>query len=129
MDIRVWKNSVSVIFIKVRPNMKQQKKTVRLDYRFNLDNICKEYDNIQCFPDVVTILKNMTPYFAYAPFWPYNYQVKKSQMILREQRDSVLNINGMSSDIQELYICPECMREDTANYGEPYLHTELCVVR
>ena len=111
-------------FYQSTPKYETAKKTVRLDYRFNLDNICKEYDNIQCFPDVVTILKNMTPYFAYAPFWPYNYQVKKSQMILREQRDSVLNINGMSSDIQELYICPECMREDTANYGEPYLHTE-----
>lgn len=106
------------------------KMSVRLDYRLNLDNLCKQYDKILCFPDVVTVLKTMTPYFAYAPFWTYGYQAKKSQMILREQTRDVLNINSMASDIKELRVCPECIKKDKEKYGEAYLHVEhhLCGV-
>lgn len=100
------------------------KTPIRLDYRFNMDNICKEYEEILCFPDIMKILKEMTPYFAYAPFWTRGYQARKTQMILREQRDSALNINKITMDVKELHICPQCMQEDINSFGEPYLHME-----
>ena len=97
---------------------------VRLDYRFNLDYLCGMYGELKCFPDVISVLKNMIPYYALMPFWSYGYQVKRSQMILREQRKSILNIGPLDNDVKELRYCPECAKEDRNVYGEPYLHTE-----
>ena len=67
-------------------------KMIRPDYRFNLDNVCKWYENIRCFPDAMTILHDMTPYFTVAPFLTRGYQVMRSQAILREQTGGILDI-------------------------------------
>ena len=66
--------------------------TLSPDYRFNLDNVCKWYENIRCFPDAMTILHDMTPYFTVAPFLTRGYQVMRSQAILREQTGGILDI-------------------------------------
>ena len=99
-------------------------KMIRPDYRFNLDNVCKWYENIRCFPDAMTILHDMTPYFTIAPFLTRGYQVMRSQAILREQTGGILDISRLRYDVNEFHVCPECYKKDTDVYGEAYLHTE-----
>lgn len=41
---------------------------VRLDYRFNLDHICSENEEFECFPDVRSMIAEMTPLTALFPF-------------------------------------------------------------
>lgn len=99
-------------------------KMIRPDYRFNLDNVCKWYENIRCFPDAMTILRDMTPYFTVAPFLTKGYQVMRSQAILREQTGGVMDITKIRYDVKIFHTCPECCKEDADTYDEGYLHTE-----
>lgn len=95
----------------------------RLDYMYGLETECKKYNDIQCFPNVETILKQMMPVYALSSLQPYGMQVKKIEMILREKTGSIFDITQRDHDIQSLYMCPECMKEDIREHGEAYYHT------
>jgi len=96
---------------------------VRLDYRFNLDHICSENEEFECFPDVRSMIAEMTPLTALFPFMTRGYQAECMEILLREHSGCKLDIPVMDSDITELHVCPDCAREDIAAYERPYLHT------
>lgn len=96
---------------------------VRLDYRFNLDHICSENGEFECFPDVRSMIAEMTPLTTLFPFMTRGYQAECMEILLREHNGCKLDIPVMDSDITELRVCPDCAREDIAAYGRPYLHT------
>lgn len=96
---------------------------VRLDYRFNLDHICAENEEFECFPDIRYMIAKMTPLVTQFPFMTKGLQAKNLEILLRERTGSKLEIPTMKSDIAELHVCPDCVREDIVAYERPYLHT------
>ena len=96
--------------------------TAPLDRMFNLDNICDEYSQIQCFPNLETIIHNMTIFPAIQPFLSEKEQTKRFMVMLREKQESVLDFSYMKSTVSKLHVCPQCMKRDVAKYGEAYYH-------
>lgn len=72
---------------------------VRLDYRFNLDHICAENEEFECFPDIRYMIAKMTPLVTQFPFMTKGLQAKNLEILLRERTGSKLEIPTMKSDI------------------------------
>ena len=96
---------------------------VRIGYLPNLEMICKRYEDIPCFPAAETIMRYMTPLYTLFPLLQAGLQVRRSQYLLRENTGKLLQILPQSHDINELRVCPECMKEDIEKIGEAYYHT------
>ena len=92
----------------------------RLDWLFGLERLCQEYEKIQCFPDIWTIMGRMTGTFAVFPFLAYGYQALRSQVMLRSSK---IYRMALDSDVEHLCVCPKCMEEDMNEKGESYYHT------
>lgn len=93
-----------------------------LDRIFNLDNICSEYGQMQCFPDLETIIHNMTVFTAIQPFLSEKEQAKRVMVMIREKRDSVLEFSYIKTTVPKLHVCPQCMKKDISKQGEAYYH-------
>lgn len=106
-----------------RPETAENGSFHRLDCIPGLDAVIQRYGHMKVFPDVEQILGRMTPIYVQNLMRPYGYQVQVSQYFLRERTGGILELPHTKGEIQELVVCPACMKEDKEKHGEAYYHT------
>ena len=94
----------------------------KYDYPSNLDITCRRYEELQSFPTVEEIIRDMTPLYTLFPLLSEHAQVKRSQLLLRSRRGSMLDVSYRTQDIKELRVCPLCMEADRERAGRAYYH-------
>lgn len=95
----------------------------RVDFIRDLDRVCEEYKEIDCFPTADEILRKMTPLYAVFPFLTYGNQAWWTQFILRTKDTALTGTGTRGNMITEFLSCPECRRQDRERYGFSYLRT------
>lgn len=95
----------------------------RVDFIRDLDRVCEEYKEIDCFPTADEMLRKMTPLYAVFPFLTYGNQSWWTQFILRKIDTALTGTGNRGNMISEFLSCPECRRHDRERYGFSYLRT------
>ncbi|MCB7319889.1 TniQ family protein [Lacrimispora sp. 210928-DFI.3.58] len=81
---------------------------LRMDYVMNLQLVTERFCEMQVFPDIRKIMKNMTPYYSNLLFYRYGAQAEKAFSILY-QADWICA--KPQHDFKNLRFCPDCMKE------------------
>lgn len=89
---------------------------LRMDYIPNWELVQDRFSEMKLFPDTISMLRYMTPYFTTLPFYRYGYQAIRLLSMLRPE--SVRMYSPVTVwEVKELRYCPKCMKE------EPYFKT------
>ena len=95
----------------------------RIDIINGIQRICREYEDIICFPAAKDIIEKMTPLYALFPFMSYGYQARWVQFMLINRGEFLEQERTLSCLFDQLCVCPQCVAEDIKKYGFPYLRT------
>lgn len=91
---------------------------IRINYPTGISKMCDVVENVT-FPNIEKAM-SMTPFGALAFELGDKGQARLSETLLQSEAPCVPAIPGIEKD--EIHLCPECWKEDIAQYGEGYLH-------
>ena len=89
-----------------------------------LEDLCKSNSRSAGFPDPVCILRDHSVHYMLLPFIPKKRNALRAEQLLRNKEQMhFMPKRPNTALIEDIMICPCCVREDIEKYGRVIIHT------